>query len=187
MTCFSPRHPGAGKLLSNWQQGWGKNTCSHIFQLIAVSADGLFLRTCWSLPTYSCQLIQVTRYHVSLLSTKSGLRAFWDGMISYNSSRRKHPKKSVEQVPPCPGELAGHSFLPRSRENSTNCCVLTARLIQSIKTISMFTAYLVELYPFRLHRQGQPELVRDISLHRHFQEVVIFFYHSISPYFYVSR
>jgi len=71
----------AGRFLS-WQQGWGKNICSYIFQVTAVSADGLFLRTCWYVPTYSCQLIQVTGYPTSLLSTKSGPRALRDGMIS---------------------------------------------------------------------------------------------------------
>lgn len=54
---FSPL-PGAGYVSSNWQQGWGKNICSYISQVIAVSADGCFLRTYRYVPPYSCRQIR---------------------------------------------------------------------------------------------------------------------------------
>ena len=135
------------------------------------------------MPTDSCQLIQVPGYPTSLLSTKSSPRAFRDRMISENSSRRKHPKKISGASAPQPGR-AGHSFLPRSRENST-CFALTARMVQSIETMTVLTAYLVELHLFRPHGQGQPESVKELSLHKHFLEMG--FYHWISPYFCISR
>lgn len=52
--------PDAGQVSSNWQQDWGKNICSSVSQVTPVSADGFFLSTCWYVPIYFCQLIQVT-------------------------------------------------------------------------------------------------------------------------------
>ena len=91
----------------------------------------------------------------------------------------------MEPVPQSLEELAIPSF--PGAENIALVAVIS--LLQgcskSIKAIIVFTAYVVELHPFRLRRQGQPELVRDISLHRHFQGMA--FYHGISPDFCVSR
>lgn len=54
---FSPL-PSAGCVSSSWQHGWGKNICSYISQVTAVSADGCFLRTCRYVPPCSCQQIR---------------------------------------------------------------------------------------------------------------------------------
>lgn len=68
--------PCTGKVLPADSRARGKNICSDICQVTAVSADGLFLRTCWYLPTHSCQLIRVTESQTSPLSTKFCRGAF---------------------------------------------------------------------------------------------------------------